>query len=133
MTAITRQFKPDLYSQVDDDATIFVEYPSAIVVIQASWYWPHGVKDMSLSCESGDLITHGADRLTIHPSENPISTKELSALEGDQQDPFAHLAAVVQGDVSPHPLCSIENNLIVMQILDAARRSAESGERVLLE
>ena len=38
--------------------------------------------------------------------------------------------ALVRGDATVDPLSSLENNLVVVRILDAARRSAATGEAV---
>lgn len=49
-------------------------------------------------------------------------------------DPFAFLHAVVRKriEVQPSDLSALENNLIVMEILDAAIRSAKSGKTIRL-
>ena len=43
-----------------------------------------------------------------------------------------YFAAVVRGEIRPSGLSSLGNNLVVTEILDAARRSAETGRRVIL-
>ena len=48
VTAITQQFKPDIYPLVDDEATILLEYANMQGVIQASWNWPFNRKDMEI-------------------------------------------------------------------------------------
>ena len=35
-----KQYKPDVYPKVDDDATIVLSYPSMEGVLHASWNWP---------------------------------------------------------------------------------------------
>ncbi|MGY8696918.1 MAG: Gfo/Idh/MocA family protein, partial [Verrucomicrobiia bacterium] len=40
VTAIFQSNKPDVYREVDDNATIILEYPGAQGIIQASWDWP---------------------------------------------------------------------------------------------
>src|SRR4030095_16097612 len=56
VTAVTRQFKPEVYPKVDDEATIIVTYPSSQAIIQASWNWPYGRKDMELYGVSGYIF-----------------------------------------------------------------------------
>jgi predicted dehydrogenase len=46
--AITRHFKPEIYPDVDDDATILLEYPKAQGVIEASWNWPYSRKELEV-------------------------------------------------------------------------------------
>jgi predicted dehydrogenase len=48
VTAVTQHFKPEIYPKVDDEATIIVSYPKAQCIIQASWNWPFGRKDMEI-------------------------------------------------------------------------------------
>lgn len=134
--AVTQQIKPDLYPHVDDDATITLTYSNsqggeAVTVIQPSWNWPHSVKDLAVACERGDLRTVGGDALRAQVrGEQPTESNHLPALEGANKDPFAHLAAVVHGEVEPNALSSLKNNLVVMEILDAARESAATGRRI---
>ena len=51
------------------------------------------------------------------------------------QDPFAFFAAVIRNEITvpSYDLSSLENNMMVMEILDAARLSAQSGRAVLLD
>ncbi|MGL4512147.1 MAG: Gfo/Idh/MocA family protein [Lacipirellulaceae bacterium] len=130
-TAATR--KPALYPRVDDDATLLLEYPDRIAVVQASWNWPHNVKDLCVSCERGDLLTVGADRLRSHTAGGEPSTKRAPSPAAADGDPFAHLAAVVRGDAEPNELSSLANNLVVVEVLDAARESARTGRTVRLD
>jgi hypothetical protein len=50
-------------------------------------------------------------------------------------DPFALLAAVVQKKITlpAYDLSSLENNMIVVEILDAAIQSARTGKKVMLK
>ena len=48
VTAVTHHLKPLLYPKVDDDATILLEYPNATGIIEASWDWPFGIKDLEV-------------------------------------------------------------------------------------
>jgi predicted dehydrogenase len=50
-------------------------------------------------------------------------------------DPFAYLHAVLRGKlkIPPFGLYSLENNLLVVEILEAARKSAAEGRTMLLD
>ena len=50
-------------------------------------------------------------------------------------DPFSYLAAVVRGDliVKKTDLSSIENNVTVVRILEAARESAKNGTTIYFQ
>ena len=130
--AVTLQTKPDLYPDVDDDATIVLDYGDAVCVVQASWSWTSSRKDMAVYGTDASVETVGGDMLIVRQSEKDPTRRKAAALKPMQGDPFTHLAAVVRGATEPNALSSIENNMIVMEILDAAKRSAESGERITL-
>lgn len=128
--ATTLQTKPELYPDVDDDATIVLDYGDAVCVVQASWSWTGSRKDMTVYGTEASVETVGWDGLIVTPSEKQPKEKKAAKLKVMQSDPFTHLAAVVRGKAEPNALTSIENNMIVMEILDAAKRSAARGKRI---
>ena len=134
VTAVTQTFKPDLYGRVDDEATIIVTYPTAQGVIQASWNWPFNRKDMEVYGSSGYAHADNATDMRVRLSEEK-TTRRLSVepLPAQESDPFAYLAAVVRGETDPEgSLSSLAVNMTVMEILDAAVRSAATGETIYL-
>ncbi len=135
VTAITQQMKPELYPKVDDEATIIVTYPHMQGIVQASWNWPVGRKDMEVYGQSGYVITIDALNMRFRKSE---SEKEISFAADPtvfpQSDPFGYLAAVVRGELkSEDDLSSLRTNMIVVEILDAARKSAKEGKTIYLK
>ncbi len=130
VTAVTQQFKPQIYAQVDDEATILVEYPKALGIIQASWNWPTGRKDLEVYGESGYAIATGGGNLRVRLPGKREET--LSPAQPKWKDALSYLIAVVRGETKPSGLSSLENNMIVTEILDTARKSAQSGKRIVL-
>jgi predicted dehydrogenase len=132
VVAVTKTLKPDVYPRVDDDATIVVTWPGAVGIIEASWNWPFDRKDIEVYGRTGQAITvrNGAVRVRLEDQDE----REIPspAIEPPENDPVRYLAAVVRGDVRPSGLSSLENNLVVTEILDAARESAASGRLVRL-
>ncbi|MCB0569521.1 MAG: Gfo/Idh/MocA family oxidoreductase [Phaeodactylibacter sp.] len=134
VTCVTQQHKPDIYPRVDDEATIVLTYPGMQGIIQASWNWPYNRKDMECYGQTGYVITQGRTNLSVllDEAEGPFNE---TAPEPQYEDPFAFLAAVVRGREKPSPLSlsSLENNLIVVEILEAARKSAKKGRTIKLK
>ncbi len=136
VVAVLQQLKPDVYPNVDDEATIVVEYPGMQGIIQASWNWPFSRKDMEVYGATGYVFSDNRTKLRIRlKGETEERTEALSELQNPYDDPFALLAAVVQKKISlpAYDLSSLENNLIVMEILDAALQSARTGKKVILK
>lgn len=129
VTCVTRQLKPEKYPKVEDEATILLTYPDVQVHINASWNWSHNRKDMTIYGETGYIeCTNGTDmRILLDESEGP-SKAEGPKLPEEKNDPFALLALVcLTGQMPEDDLSSLDNNVTVMRILEAAKESAEQG------
>ena len=59
---------------------------------------------------------------------------EVPVLEQPYNDAFRYLKAVVRGDIKmqPYDLGGLENNVLVVEILEAAKKSAATGTRIVL-
>jgi glucose-fructose oxidoreductase len=134
VTAVVNHDKPEIYPRVDDDATIILQYPHAQAVIQASWNWPFSRKDMEVYGATGYAITVGPDQLRLrlqHDHDEQLTT--APRLDGPANNALDYLAAVLSGQVKDQgDLSALDTNVIVMQILDAARQSAREGRTIRL-
>jgi predicted dehydrogenase len=134
VTAIAQTNKPQIYARVDDEATILVEYPKAQGIIQASWNWPFGRKDFEVYAEKAYAIATGGNDLRVRmPGAKEEEKRAPAELAPDERDSISYLAAVVRGRIQPSGLSSLENNVIVTEILDAARESVKTGKAVTLK
>ena len=134
VTAITRNYKPEKYPKVDDDATIIVDYADKQIIIQASWNWSHNRKDMEVYGSTGYVFCKDGTKMEVLEDEKAGSfSKEAEPLKMGVHDPFAYLNQVVNRSlkVEPYSVHSLENNLMVVQVLEAAKHSAETGQTVI--
>jgi predicted dehydrogenase len=130
--ALTQQIKPNVYPKVDDDATIVISYPKAQGIIQASWNWPFDRKDMEIYGATGYVLIPTRDQLLVRKPGGQESRVVPAPLKSPDTDPVSYLVAVVRRDIKPAGLSSLEVNLVVTEILDAARESARTGKRIEL-
>ncbi len=130
--AVTQQIKPQVYPKVEDEATIILTYPHCQGIIQASWNWPFNRKDIEVYGQSGYALAPEKDLLRVRTAGATEKTVSPPPLKAPEVDPLTYLAAVVRGDTRPSGLSSLEINLVVTAILDAARQSAKTGKRVNL-
>jgi glucose-fructose oxidoreductase len=134
VTAVTEQLQPSVYPKVDDEADILLTYRNAIAIVQGSWNWPFDVKDMDVYGRTGSVKTIKRDRVEVRlENEAAARTTEAAAVVTPYDDPLHYLAAVIRGDIQEgHDPSSLETNVIVSEILDAARQSARTGRSVRL-
>ena len=129
--AILKQLKPDKYPKVDDDATILVEYPSATVQIMGSWNWRRDGK-ICIFMVAKDISIRILRVLCVFIPIEKKKTTLPPKLKEPYNDSFYYLKAAVRKEiqVQPYDLSSLENNLIVVEILESAIKSAKSGKPV---
>jgi glucose-fructose oxidoreductase len=135
VTAVTQQFKPEIYPRVDDEATVILTYAKAQAILQASWNWPFDRKDMEVYGETGEAITIRRDDLRVRrkgDNDNEERQQSAPALTAPYNDSISYLIAVVSGEIKPTGLSALDTNVIVVRILDAARESARTGRTIRL-
>jgi scyllo-inositol 2-dehydrogenase (NADP+) len=133
VTAVTQQIKPDIYPRVDDEATIMLTYQRAQAILQASWNWPYSRKDMEVYGRTGSVSTIAAKDISVRlPNEPQSNTRTAPPIPAPYDDSLTYLRAVLLDGAKPDALSSLETNLIVVEILDAARRSASTGQTIHL-
>jgi predicted dehydrogenase len=140
VTAVTLHIKPEIYPKVDDDSTIILTYPHAQAIIQGSWNWPFNRKDMEVYGVKGYIDTLYQDsapgiKLRVRlPGEHAEHIEDAPALTPPQSNSLNYLSAVLGGTLKPqHDMTSLDTNVTVVRILDAARRSAQTGRTIHLK
>jgi predicted dehydrogenase len=131
--AAVQHLKPNIYPRVEDDATIVVTYPDAQVILQPSWNWPFDRKDMEVYGQTGTVFVPKSNVMRVRTAKMAAETETtLPALTGVNADPVSYLAAVARKEIKPTGLASLEVNVIVVEILEAAHKSAETGKLIKL-
>ncbi len=135
VTAITRQLKKDIYPKVDDDATIILEYPDATGIIEASWNWPFSIKDMEVFGETGYIQAVDPQTLRTKAQEDTSYQQVIATpLPKNLSNHLHYLSAVLNDEIEPaNDLSSLKNNLLVVKILEAAKTSAKTGQRIVIK
>ncbi len=134
VTAITQQIKPNLYPKVEDEATIILTYKKSQVIVQASWNWPFGRKDMEVYGVTGYVFCKDGTNMLMKENEKkdvqPIIAESLPA---NRNDPFIYFANVIQGKIKmdTYDPSAPATNDIVMKILEAAKHSAKTGKTII--
>ncbi|MDC0976491.1 Gfo/Idh/MocA family oxidoreductase [bacterium] len=134
VTAVFKTIRPKVFKKVDDDATIILEYPNVQAVIQASWNWTFPRKDVHIYGRSGIIRTIDPTRYDIRlEGDQPPAERNARPLREPYTGTIEYFTAVIRGEIVPgSDLSSLENNLIATEILEAARKSAETGKTIHL-
>jgi predicted dehydrogenase len=132
--ALTKQLQPEVYPLVDDEAEIILNYNNAVSIIQASWNWPFGVKQMDVYGRTGYAKVLGPQQMEVREAKDAAAhTMAGPALTAPYDDPLHYMAAVLDGEIQEgDSLSSLKTNVMASEILDAARQSARTGKAVTL-
>jgi predicted dehydrogenase len=135
--ALGQSFQPQRFPKVEDEATIVLRYPQTVAIIQASWNWPHGQKSMDIYAVGGELhqkdpvtLTYrAADTVQPPTGEIPVDTDKTADAYAEA---LMYLTQVVRKERVPSGASSLRTNLVVTEILDAARQSIATGRAIAL-
>lgn len=136
VTAVTHQNKPDIYKNVDDEASIILQYPKAQCIIQGSWNWSFARKDMEVYGNKGYAIAVNPTVVRQRFQEKaPEETLKLDPRPAPYLDPFSVLADVVQGRIKldQNDLYGLPVNVTVVEILETAKEAAKTGKTIFLK
>ncbi|MDQ1152359.1 Gfo/Idh/MocA family protein [Sphingobacterium zeae] len=133
VTAFTQQLKPKVYPKVDDNATIILNYRDGSTgIIQASWAWPYSVKDLQIFGTKAQLYAKNDKELLKYKQQNDPPMMVPTTIPYFEHH-IAYLEQVLKHKIIPeNDLGSIHNNVVVVEILEAAKRSATEGKTIVL-
>jgi predicted dehydrogenase len=87
---------------------------------------------MEVYGQTGYAITVERDALRVRRAKQEEKLQDTKPLDPRESDSVNYLRAVVLDGMPPKGLSSFETNLIVTEILDAARQSAATGKTIHL-
>ncbi len=134
VTAVTQRLQPESYPKVDDEANVLLAYKTAVALLQGSWNWPFAIKDMDVYGSTGFVKTIKNGQVELRrEGQDQGHVTQAAPLTAPYDDPLHYLAAVIHGEIQEEgSLSGLDTNVIVSEILDAARQSANTGRAVRL-
>jgi predicted dehydrogenase len=139
VTAVTLHLQPASYPKVDDDSTIVLTYPHVQVIVEGSWNWPFERRDVEVYGTKGYIGTasipgsHNDQLRERLVGESVEHIETVPAMLTPRTNELNYLAAVVSGTLQPlNDQSSLNTNVAVIRVLDAARRSAAMGRTISL-
>jgi hypothetical protein len=87
---------------------------------------------MEVYGQTGYAITVARDAVRVRLPKQEEKLEDAKPLDPRESDSVNYLKAVVLDGMQPQGLSSLETNMIVTEILDAARESAATGKTIRL-
>ncbi len=123
------------YIPVDDNAVVALEYPDANAVLECTWAEavPHvPPHDLVVHGTEGVLIA-GRNSVRLHTKEDRKGKElEAPALEAPRRNGPEYFVHCIRSGEPVEGICSPENAYDTQQIMEAARLSVLTGQRIAL-
>jgi len=116
--------------KIEDHATLLLGYPKGVSVLEGSWSLPVGARDATITGTTG-VLEMGNDKLVLRKGR---SAKDLPspAPPPERADPIAYVVNLLRSGKQADGMLSLQLNVAAVEILDAAKRSIQSGQPVRL-
>jgi predicted dehydrogenase len=128
--AVTTHTRPGQY-RTNTNATVLASFTSnGIGIIEGSWDLPRSFQDVEVFGDKGSI---SMARLKVEEVIG-YNRKEVQppTLPADRHDPVSYLISRIRSNQPIEGIVSPDFNVDVMEIVEAAHRSAESGKPVSL-
>lgn len=130
ITVLTADAKSKPSPEANGDANIILEYPGVTGFIKTSWNNPaHGLEIVG---QKGNLQTLDNKAVVVHANNKSNIPRQAMPIKAPLNDQLSYITAVLQNKISNDDRSSLRYNIIVMEILEAAKRSARENKRVAL-
>jgi hypothetical protein len=86
---------------------------------------------MEIYGQVGQVMVPQGNKMTVQMTRDSEPTETTPPpIPSPNSDPVSYLAAVVRKEIVPAGLASLSVNVTVVEILDAAHKSAKTGKKV---
>jgi predicted dehydrogenase len=126
--------RPEVFPKVEDNASLVLGYKDGVGLFEASWDLPRGFQDLevfgnkqSMTMVNGKVETHKSDRGAEY---QPV---KIDPLPPERSSPLAYMAHAIETHQAPEGLVALDINVQVVEIIDAAKQSIQTGKAITLK
>lgn len=128
--AQANRLQPERFPKVEDNSVMVLSYPDGVGIFEGSWDLPHSFQDLELFGDEGSLRMNrnGVEiRKGRRGEPETVVSPELSP---ERSDPIRYMVDRVESGKPVDNIMALEINVGVVEILEAAKKSIETGAAV---
>ena len=111
---------------------MILSYKQGVAILEGSWDLPYGFQDLEVFGLGGGIHV-GSDGVTLRKSgQREAQTMPVAELTPEASAPVAAMIHAIESKTEPQGLTSLDMNIQVVEILDAAKESLKTGKAVRL-
>lgn len=129
--AHVNHLRPETFPKVEDNSTMILSYPGGVGLFEGSWDLPRSFQDLEVFGLKGS-VTVTREAAELRQGREPARPLPLEPLPPERADPVAHMVHAVRTGRPLGELVSLDINVDVVEILEAAKQSVATGGAVKL-
>lgn len=130
--AQVNQLRPEEFPKVEDNATIVLRYPKRVAILEGSWDLPRSFQDLEIFGRKGSVYMTNA-RVELRMGRGPAAEVAVKGLPAGEGEPIAYMVKCIETKTAPKGMTSVELNVGVVEIIEAAKESVRTGRAVALK
>ena len=130
--AQSNQLRPNEFPKVEDNADIILNYKQGVAILEGSWDLPYGFQDLEVFGLGGGIHMSDGEVTLRKSGQREAQTMPVTALPPEASTPVAAMIHSIESKTEPQGLTSLDMNIQVVEILDAAKESLKTGRAVRL-
>jgi len=129
--AQANHLRPETFPKVEDHSTLVLHYPKGVAILEGSWDLPRSFQDLEVFGRDGSLYVT-QNRVEFRKGRGSPEEIPLPALPPERAEPIAYMIDCLRSGRPVDGLVSLDLNVQVCEILEAAKLSLQSGRAVKL-
>jgi predicted dehydrogenase len=129
--AQANHLRPETFPKVEDHSTLVLHYPKAVAILEGSWDLPRSFQDLEVFGREGSLYVT-QNRVEWRTGRGTPEEISLPALPPERAEPVAYMIHCLRTGQPLEGLVSLDINVQVCEILEAAKMSLRNGQAVKL-
>ncbi len=129
--ASVQHLRPEEFPKVEDNATLILNWKDGVGIFEGSWNLPRSFQDLEVFGRGGSIYMQNG-KVELRKGRGEPQSIDLPALPPEDAEPIAHMIHAIRTGKPLGPLVGMDLNLGVVEILDAAKQSIQTGRAVSL-
>ncbi|MBK5295363.1 MAG: Gfo/Idh/MocA family oxidoreductase, partial [Acidobacteriia bacterium] len=129
--AHVNHLRPETFPKVEDNSTMILSYKNGVGLFEGSWDLPRSFQELEVFGLNGSLqMTNG--KVELRKGRAAGTAVEVETLPPERREPIAYMIHCIRNGKQVEGLTALDINVGVVEIIEAAKKSAVTGQAVRL-
>ena len=130
--ATTNQLRPAEFPRVEDNSAMILNYKNGVGVFEGSWDLPRSFQDLEVFGREGSLYMQNG-KVELRKGRGQAEELKIKPLAPENAEPIAFMVNTIRTGKPIEGMVGLDLNLGVIEIIDAAKKSAATGQAVKMK